>query len=406
MTNFSLLLCLLFSVLLQAQTASESADALLAEKGSALLAKEITYANTQPLLSQALKGLSAQGLNIVYSSSTLGATPAPQLPPGTRSVGAALEELLSKTSFDYITIGNTIAIVEGKVKPDTVAAAVPKGTASTARRLPHVFTGTEHNFSHIPVSERRRVRRLLDKELQGYGLEVVPGKDTLVIKPLPSYPLYYVYANVGMPLYNLRERSQVPYDWEDELQYTAKSRTSPRLELGMEMQQQHYFISAGMALQQLGISHSWVEMKKNGNMVELPDKSKGVKLKYLNAEDRWLLFSIPVQAGYVFRFQKHTLAPVFGLSYHYMGRILSSASDKFKDYYKVKSSKATYSEQHPKHGLSLSWSAHYSYSIQPKIALQAGLGYTLFMTAIARNPIFKTYPDFVTLQLGARYRIQ
>jgi hypothetical protein len=398
-TNFHFIVCLFLGVLACAQSPSDQLGNALETKGNAFLDRKITYSNTQPLLSQALKALNKEGINIVFSSTVLGTAPAPKITGAERTIREVMDQLLGSSSFDYIVIGHSLAIVSGKVKTDS--STVP--SRSDTMRLPHVLSGQEQNFNHIPAKDRRRIKRLLQKELQGYGLEIVSNKDSIEIAPLPRYPIYKIYGQLGLARYNMQERSSLSRAWREELGYNAQVNTTGRFDLGVELEQKFYFVRLGIAVQELSVQYSWMEMKKNGAQVELPDKSNAQKLKYLNDSDRWLVFSLPLSAGYLYRYQKHSLAPVLSLSYQYFGSLKTSASDKYSDYNKVVDPQGNYSEHVAKSGMSVGLSVQYAYRLGSKLSLNSLCGYTFCLNPLTSNSVFNTYAHYWAVQIGASY---
>lgn len=369
----------------------------LEQKSMVLLKSKVNYTTTKPSLKETLKNLSFENnINILFSSTTLGDTKASPVQGGKMELGLLLPQLLKGTGFDYVVVGQSIAIIKDEKKPIAPDTAKTKAVENTHLHI-HIVSEKTQSFEHIPKKDRRIVRALLLKELHSYGLELEENSDTIIVKPIENNIHYGIAVMGGLMANKVHTRSITTYDWETELRYQQKNFSSLTLSIHGIVYKKACFGFVGLAFNNLKSEIAWAEMKKNGAQIELPSTSKAEKIKYLNATDRFVIISIPIGVGYTFKVHRdHSLAPMLSLDVFAVSNAQNNNLSKFKEYYKVKNPQEKYEEKVHRLGLSNTLSLRYSYAYKKPIALIADIGYRIGLSPYMSNSVFKSsYRSFL-----------
>lgn len=316
------------------------------------------------------------------------------------SLGYVLEALLKNTNFDYLLVGRMVVIVKRKsqnkeavIKDSSKTIALGNNSIEKTAKS-HVYS-SNNDLEGLSWYEKRVIYKTFKKELhwqQRRQASSGEGNDSSATQKTSAKATNHIYkhfleASVGIQKPLLSHKDNTNLDWESEMGFEQKAKTTLNADMGMGWTLGRFLLSTGLGYRRISTETNWTERRRSENRT---------------ASERCDILTVPLKAMVYKQWGNVFGAAGMAFKFNFI-KLDFLYVNKFRRYYEDNSVASEYFQKTNKLCLSSAFLITGGMVWKQRYVFTATGSYDPYWSALENNSIYKLYPHQLSLNLGLIY---
>jgi len=405
-------------------------SAFVQSTSESILNRRINFSHPKASLDSVLIRLSSeQNIKISYSYDKTKGISIPGNSFTSQEISYILSSTLSNTGLNYMLVGKIIVIFPEEKKKEPLESPMDtskvqsKGTNTTstspttsanASPTNHIYHPND-NLEQLPLSERRKIRKLYEDELRWsmrfrkFGnkkeedtssteeedREVRKAEYKFIKRDKDYYP-FFISGKLGLIDYHpkIEERSTV--SWESQLNFTSSASTikvHPIVSVG--------YMNRFMKLE-VGVTSQRFSYSGRGSQIYPKGKSGKADTVFVNFSDTYSITTIPLELIFFKRWNKVYTGIGGGFQIGFI-KAIQATPNKLKAYLAKLDETASYYEFMNKFTWANSLKLEVGYWLHPKFAISLDVQYLMYWKPFTESYFYDLYPNSFMTNVSLLY---
>jgi hypothetical protein len=405
-------------------------SAFVQSTSESILSRKINFSHPNASLDSVLIQLSSeQQIKISYSYDKTKGITVPANSYSSQPISSILSSSLSNTGLNYMIVGKIVVIFpeekkktpveppkdSSKVQSNTTISITNSSTTTSNSSTKNHIYHPNANLDKLPLSERRKIRKLYEEELKWsikfrkFGNK--KDEDTSntdeddkelkrpvykIVKRDKDYYPFFISGKLGLINYHPKivERSTV--SWESQLNFSSTSSTlkvHPTLSFG--------YMNRFMKIE-VGVTSQRFSYSGKGRQIFPKGKSGKADTVVVNFSDTYSITTLPLELVIFKRWNKLYTGIGAGVQIGFI-KAIQATPNKLKDYLAKLDETASYYEFMNKFTWANSVKIEAGYWLNPKFAIGLDVQYLMYWKPFTENYFYDLYPNSLMANVSLMY---